>query len=269
VRTSAPVTTSDLGILSRDSVARRVNRESFLLLGGTAALLLQVGHPLVAAGVSEHSDFRRDPVGRLMRTLNTTLAVVFGTRAQARAALARIDRRHASVRGVAGSGRAYDARDAALVTWVQVTLVLTSLRLYEHVRGRLSDPDRETYWAEARSVAKELGATETSLPATFDALLRYERHMLATEVVPDSRAVAVARQVLRPFAWPAIVHWPMEAFTAGLLPPSLRLAFGLPWRRRERLYFRFVVVALRRYISLVPSRVRIVPQARGYEARLR
>ena len=93
--------------------------------------------------------------------------------------------------------------------------------------------------------------------------------MLATEVVPDARAVAVARQVLRPFAWPAIAHWPMEAFTAGLLPPSLRLAFGLPWRARERFYFRFVIVALRRAVALVPNRIRFVPQARDYEARLR
>ena len=261
---------NDIGILSRDSVARRLNRESFLLLGGTAALLLQVAHPLVAAGVSEHSDFRRDPVGRLMRTLNTTLAVVFGTKAQARAALARIDRRHGSVRGLAQPGRAYDARDPALVTWVQVTLVLTSLRLYEHVRGSLSGADREAYWAEARSVAIQLGATSQSLPATFDALLRYERHMFATEVVPDARAVAVARQVLRPVRrLPAILYWPVDAFTAGLLPPSLRLAFGMHFRTRERLWFRSVIVALRRYVPLVPDRIRVVPQARGYEARLR
>ena len=50
---------TDAGILTRDSVARRLNRETFLLLGGTAALLMQVAHPLVAAGVGAHSDFRR------------------------------------------------------------------------------------------------------------------------------------------------------------------------------------------------------------------
>ena len=54
----------DNGILATDSVARRINRESFLLLGGTAALLMQVAHPLVAAGVDQHSDFRRAPVPR-------------------------------------------------------------------------------------------------------------------------------------------------------------------------------------------------------------
>src|SRR6058998_1440450 len=88
-------------LLPEPSVARRLNRELFLLLGGTAALLLQVAHPLVAAGVEQHSDFRRDPVRRLVRTVDTTLAVVFGERATAESALKRIGRSHAPVRGQA------------------------------------------------------------------------------------------------------------------------------------------------------------------------
>jgi uncharacterized protein (DUF2236 family) len=260
---------SDVGLLARDSVARRMNRESFLLLGGTAALLLQVAHPLVAAGVAEHSDFRRDRLGRLLRTLNTTLAIVFGTTPQAKAGLRRIARRHVPVRGVAPSGKAYDAGDPALVVWVQVALVLTSLRLYELVRGRVSDAERESYWTEARFFAEQLGATRAALPATFDALLRYERHMLASEVIPDATAVAVARNVLRPVRiLPGAAYVPIDAFTAGLLPPSLRLAFGMPWRTRERLWFRFVISALRLFVPLLPDRIRVVPQARGYEARL-
>jgi uncharacterized protein (DUF2236 family) len=259
---------TDLGILARDSVARRVNRETFLLLGGTAALLLQVAHPGVAAGVSEHSGFRRDPFGRLLRTLNTTLGIVFGTTAAARAGLRRIERRHIPVRGTTPPGASYDARDPALLVWVQVTLVLTSLRLYELVRGRLTDAERESYWAEARLFAGELGATRTALPAWYDDLIRYERYMLANEAVPDANAVAVARAVLRPFRLPAGLYWPIDAFTAGLLPPSIRLAFGLPWRMRERLWFRFVVSALRWFLPIVPSKIRVVPQARAYARRV-
>lgn len=260
---------TDLGILARDSVARRLNRESFLLLGGTAALLLQVAHPLVAAGVDQHSDFRRDPFGRLLRTLNTTLAVVFGTTAEARAALRRIDRRPVGVRGTAAGARAYGAHDPGLVVWVQVTLVMTSLRLYELVMGRLGDAEREAYWLEARSFASELGATEDALPRTFADLVRYEREMLTRDVVPDATAKAVARDVLHPFAWlPSWLTWPIDAFTTGLLPPSLQRAFGLPWRTRERLWFRFAIVALRRVVPVLPSRVRFVPHARRYATRI-
>ncbi|HUQ41018.1 MAG TPA: oxygenase MpaB family protein [Candidatus Limnocylindrales bacterium] len=259
----------DLGILTRDSVARRTNREMFVLLGGTAALLLQVAHPLVAAGVADHSDFRRDPLGRLLRTLNTTLAAVFGTTRDARAALRRIDRRHVAVRGTAASGHAYDARDPSLLVWVQVTLVLTSLRLYELVLGPLSANERENYWAEARYFATELGATADALPPTYAALLQYERDMLKREVVPDANALAVARDVLQPFAWvPPALYWPLDAFTAGLLPPSIRLAVGLPWRTRERLWFRSVIAALRLVVPIAPRGIRVVPHARRYEQRV-
>ena len=261
---------TDLGVLSRDSVARRLNRETFLLLGGTAAVLLQVAHPLVAAGVAAHSDFRRDPFARLLRTLNTTLAIVFGTTAQARDGLRRIDRRHVPVRGTAASGAAYDAHDPRLVVWVQTTLVLTSLRLYELVLGRLSDADRDSYWAEARFFASQLGATTEALPRTYEDLVRYERDLLAREAIPDANAVAVAREVLRPMpALPASLYWVSDAFTAGLLPPSLRRAFGLPWRARERVWFHTVIVALRLALPLLPERIRVVPHARRYEARLR
>lgn len=259
-----------MGILARDSVARRINRETFLLLGGTAALLLQVAHPLVAAGVEQHSSFRREPIGRLLRTLDTTLAIVFGTTPRARAALRRIDRRHAGVRGVGGSGAAYAARDPDLLAWVQVTLVMTSLRLYELVMGALSDDEREAYWREARFFAGELGATSASLPATYRDVVMYERAMLAREVVPDATSIAVAGDVLHPFAWlPAAMTWPLDAFTAGLVPEPARSALGLRFRARERIAFEVAIAALRLLVPRLPRRLRIVPQARAYDSRVR
>src|SRR5207245_6723549 len=120
--------------------------------GGTSALLRQVAHPLVAAGVHQYSDFRLDPFGRLHRTLNTTLATVFGDTLTARHALRRIDDRHGTIAGMAADGRAYRARDPRLLLWVQATLVLTSLRFYELVVGPLGAIDRERYWDEAKVV---------------------------------------------------------------------------------------------------------------------
>src|SRR5579859_2187802 len=152
-------------LLPERSVARRVDRELFVLLGGTAALLMQVAHPLVAAAVEQHSDFVHDPLGRLRRTLNTTLAVVFADPPLARAALRRIDRRHGPVRGTAADGRAYEARDPALLLWVQTTLVLTSLRLYEAVAGPLPPADRDAYWTETKPIAAALGIPLDRQPA--------------------------------------------------------------------------------------------------------
>jgi len=256
----------DTGILASDSVARRVNRESFLLLGGTAALLMQVAHPLVAAGVDQHSDFRRSPVRRLVRTVDTTLAIVYGERATAESALKRIGRSHAPVRGNASDGRAYRARDPQLMLWVQTTLVLTSVRWYEAVMGRLSRAERDAYWAEGRFFAGELGVPEHLFPATYADLERYEAEMLRTAVIPDATAAVVAGDVIRPYGWvPEILYWPTDALSAALLPPALREAFGLRFGVPQRLFFHAVIVAVRALRVLLPERLTVVPQARRFE----
>src|SRR2546428_5958552 len=103
----------DSGLFPADSVARRVDRELFLLAGGAAALLLQVAHPPVAAGVDQHSDFRRSPHRRLLRTLDTTLPIVFGDRPRAPAAIDRINRRPASVRRAPAGRPAHPRPDPA------------------------------------------------------------------------------------------------------------------------------------------------------------
>lgn len=256
----------DTGILAIDSVARRINRETFLLLGGTAALLMQVAHPLVAAGVDQHSDFRRAPVPRLMRTVDTTLAIVFGERRRAERAFRRIDRVHASVRGAAEDGRAYRARDPHLMLWVQSTLVLTSLRWYEMVMGPLTAAERESYWDEAKVFAGELGVPQNLFPATVRDLVEYERAMLRDEVVPDATSIAVARDVLRPLGPAALpAYWANDAVTAGLLPASLRDAFGLRYGPAERRFHRAVAVAIRLTRPVLPRFLTVVPHARRYE----
>jgi uncharacterized protein (DUF2236 family) len=256
----------DTGILAANSVARRINRESFLLLGGTAALLMQVAHPLVAAGVDQHSDFRRSPVRRLVRTVNTTLAIVYGERATAEGALKRIGRSHAPVRGQAADGRFYRARDPQLMLWVQATLVLTSVRWYEAVMGRLSVSERDAYWAEGKFFAGELGVPKELFPATYADLERYEEMMLRSVVVPDRTAAAVARDVVRPYGWlPEFAYWPTDALSAALLPSPLRDAFGLRFGAPQRLSYRALVVAIRALRPLLPEWLTVVPQARHFE----
>jgi uncharacterized protein (DUF2236 family) len=238
----------------------------FLLLGGTAALLMQVAHPLVAAGVEQHSDFRRDPLGRLLRTLNTTLAVVFGDDRDAHAAIDRMNRVHARVRGRTERGAPYHAMDPALLLWVQTTLVLTSLRVYEHVIGRLPSRDREAYWRETRPIAEALGVPADRLPPTIADLERYETAMLRSDVVPDATALRVARDVLHPIVWlPGPMYWPSDAVTAALLPRPLRTAFGLRYGVPERIFFRGLVIAVRWLRRVMPDMLTVVPQARRYE----
>jgi uncharacterized protein (DUF2236 family) len=107
------------GLYGPGSEAWALNREAMLLLGaGPRALLLQLAHPQVAAGVADHSDFRADPWARLRGTLRSYLAIVYGTRTAARDEIRRLNALHRTI-----TGPTYHARDPDLSLWVHATLV--------------------------------------------------------------------------------------------------------------------------------------------------
>jgi len=120
------------------SISWRVNREAALLLGGGRALLMQVAHPLVAAGVAEHSDFQRDPLARLNRTMELSLALTFGSREEVRAAARQINRTHERVSGIG-----YQALDPELLLWVHATLIDSALLSYRTFVGPLTTAEAE------------------------------------------------------------------------------------------------------------------------------
>jgi uncharacterized protein (DUF2236 family) len=177
-----------------------------------------------------------------------------------------MNRIHAGVTGVSEGGRPYRALDPALLLWVQTTLVLTSLRVYETVMGPLADADREAYWQETKPVARMLGIPFERMPASLAELEAYEREMIAREVVPDATSRDVARGVLRPLPWlPAFAYWPGDALTAALLPAPLRRAYGLRYGTAERVLFRAAVIAVRWLRRVLPETLTVVPQARRHE----
>ena len=97
-------------------------------VAGLRSLLMQALHPLAMAGVDQHSGWRRDPIGRLAATSAYLATITFGERAVAERAAARVRRIHDHVRGVdTVTGRLYAAGDPALLLWVHVALVQSSL----------------------------------------------------------------------------------------------------------------------------------------------
>src|SRR6266513_11089 len=176
---------SDEGLFGPGSVTWRVNREGVLLLGGGAALILQVAHPLVAAGVAEHSNYREDPWGRLYRTLDLTTKIVFGSAEAAEEAAARIRHVHERVHGVTreGGGRypegtPYDARDPELLMWVHATLVHTSLQVYTRYVGPLTIEEQRRYYEEQKTLAEQVGVPRERQPEAFADFNDYVRGMV-------------------------------------------------------------------------------------------
>jgi uncharacterized protein (DUF2236 family) len=246
-------------LFTRDSVTWRINQEPVLLLGGGRALLMQLAHPGVAAGVADHSDFRQRPVDRLLRTLELTLALTFGTRTEALAAARQINAVHQRVRG-----DGYSASDPRLLLWVHATLIDSALVTYEAFVRPLAAADREAYYQEAKLTGGLLGLANSRYPGSLPEFEAYLDAMLeGDELRVDGRARELAQAVLRPLRRvPPPAFRPLETVTAGLLPPRLRADYGLRWGRLERLGFGAVRAGLPPVIRLLPRRFRQVPPAR-------
>jgi uncharacterized protein (DUF2236 family) len=251
----------------------RVDRESALLLGAGRALLLQLAHPLVAAGVAEHSAFARDRLGRLRRTLDLSYALVFGDLGVAREAVHRMDTVHARVHGVLPAavgrfpaGTPYDAMDPELRLWVHATLIDTGLVVYQRFVTPLSPAQQAEYWADSCAVAQLLGIPESMIPTTLDEFRDYVARTLTRDVAVGPATRALARLIFRPggaMLLPSVAF--LELITIGLLPPEVRRQYGYRWSRgRERLLDTFAA-AMRAALPAMPRVLRVVPAARAVE----
>lgn len=282
----------DPGLYGPGSEAWRLNREAALLLGaGPRALLLQLAHPLVAAGVDAHSDFRADPWARLAGTLRSYLRIVYGTTPAARAEIRRLNRLH---RGVTGPG--YDARDPALALWVHATLIDSTLATVDAWMEPLAGDRRARFYAETLPVGRLFGIAEGVLPPDIDAFDAYMASMTGPDgpVHPTAVARELAQVILHPPLAPAVDRGPVgerlgpaaaplgslldrlprNAATwlllpsIGLLPVGIREAYGFAWGPRERLLAAWLVTAWRGWRPLVPPGLRWFPQAVAAEARM-
>jgi uncharacterized protein (DUF2236 family) len=260
----------DEPLFGPDSMMWRINRESILLIGGRATLLMQLAHPLVAAGVADHSNFRTEPLKRLGRTLDVMLAIVFGTREQAERVAAGVNRLHQRVRGVAPDGRPYAATDPRLLLWVHATLVDSAVRVYEACVRRLTEEERARFYEETTVVARLFNIPKDSLPNSLEGLRAWMRTLIESgEVAVTPPARELAESILKPIPFvPRRVAWGSAFVTAALLPPELRDGYGLGLGRPQGALLEMGRRTSRVLLPLIPTRVRSWPAARLAERTL-
>src|SRR5262249_35151233 len=235
------------GYYGPDSMSWRLGSESVVLLGGARAILMQVAHPLVAAGVGQHSDYSRNPWRRSNQTLAHAIRLTFGTRAEARAAAQTINRMHRHVVGTletaAGpytDGMAYRAQQQDLLLWVFATLTDTMLYLYPLLVRPLSRAEQERYYQEARAGIALLGLPPSAAPETLASFRAYMREMLEGDQLAITQpARDVARMLMRmpaPFVLRPLLDLTSQ-ITIGLLPPRVRTLYGFTWGHRRQTLF--------------------------------
>lgn len=225
--------------------------EGSLVLGGGAALLLQLAHPTVGHAVAGYSRFARDPMRRLRHTLGYVYAIGLGTPEVAEAAASAVDRAHAGIPG---------ATDPEPQLWVAATLYGVGVQVHELLFEPLADAVADEVYATSGRLGTSLQVPASLWPADRAAFGAYWARMLPTLAVGDD-ARAVARGILHP-AHGTVPVWVRAALplgrsvTAALLPDAIRDAYGFPRHpRRERAAMRLVRVLTR----LTPRRIRQLP----------
>jgi uncharacterized protein (DUF2236 family) len=267
------------GLFGPGSITWRVGREGALLLGGGRALILQVAHPLVAAGVAEHSNYREDPWGRLYRTLDLTTRAVFGDTQTATDAAARLARVHGRVRGRTlepggrfPAGTPYAASDPELLMWVHATLVDTALLFYDRYVHRLTIAERQRYYAEQKALAEAFGVPRERQPADYAEFNEYFAAMLESDAIAVTDALRdVADAVLHPrVPLPARpLADALALVTVGTLPERLRAELGLGWGPYRGRLLGGSAAVVRTALPLLPGLLRELPPARSADRRVR
>jgi uncharacterized protein (DUF2236 family) len=268
-----------LGLYGPGSEAWVLNREAMLLLGaGPRALLMQLAHPQVAAGVAEHSDFRADPWRRLQSTLRSYLTIVYGTGTAARAEIRRLNELH---RTITGSG--YRARDPELSLWVHATLVDSTIVVADRWLQPLGRARRARYYEETLPIGRAFGIPTSLLPPDVDAFEAYVAEAIGPDgpVHPNAVARELADAVLHPrmvpipagdpptflSVPPGLVAWTLWP-ALELLPATVRAEYGFAWGPLQRAVSRWLVATWRWWRPSLPIDFRQMPAARAADRRL-
>jgi uncharacterized protein (DUF2236 family) len=252
--------------MTPSSTTLRIAGDGRLMAGAGYALMLQVAHPVVSAGVAEHSNFQQDPYGRLIRTLDYVNVSVFGGDAAAAAMGSRTREMHKRIKGVMPDGSHYHSLEPGPFAWVHATLVHSILKVSSRFGTRPTEWERETVYQDWREIGEHIGVRPRDLPETYRDFIAYVRQMEREALFPTESVQTVLRTMKSPIppelpylgdgTW-RVARWPaarvLRLTTLGLLGPVVRQRLGLPWSQADRLQFETIAAANRAAGPLLPQ----------------
>ncbi|SEO71790.1 oxygenase MpaB family protein [Trujillonella endophytica] len=259
------------GFFGPDSVTWRIHADPSYSVGGLRALMLQALHPVAMDGVARNSAaFRDQPWQRLIRTGQYVETLTFGTRTEARRAVARVRGLHSRFGGVeSDSGRAYRVDDPDLLLWVHNCEVESLLSTARRGGLGLTDADADRYVTEQVAAAVLVGVPEDAVPRTVAGLDAW-----FADVRPSLAATAAARDAVRRLLLPPMPAWvqlltparPAWGGLAGLgfalLPPWARQLFSMPGLGLTDAAATGALRAFRQGLLALPTRLRHSPIVR-------
>ena len=203
----------DPGLCGPGSVSWRINGDlASVAHAGTSAIVMELLHPSVMAGVQEHSSYREDP----FRRARTTLGLCPDHHLRQHRGGHRSDRpgpAHPRVhQGHRPDGVRYEAADPQLLTWVHLCIPWMILRSYERYNAPLTTAEKDQYLEEQAVIGRMGGGCDVpesmaELEAYVDRMrpclavteqtLEFFEFMMTTKVLPKSTPASLDRDAAR------------------------------------------------------------------------
>ena len=263
------MSSSDRGYFpAGESVLRRVHGERAVGLNyGQRALMIGAAHPVNFIGTQANTRSGNRPFLRLVHTAKVFEAVFFGTKAEADAMLAIVERMHDRVKGElpesAGrfdAGTRYSAYDPDLMLWTVAVIADSAEVFYETFCRKLSAQEKDALWRDYLRFGELFGMPSESAPASYDEFRSYWDGMWAgDELHLTEEARDVAMKIAFEIPMPRHLHPQREVHNlvlTGTLPPAVRKMFGLRWTPFHEAAFRGIVTAARGARPVTPKRIR-------------
>lgn len=211
-----------------DSMSWRIFKNPIALgIGGVAAVLLEFADARIRSGVWDHSTYKQDPIGRSQRTAMAAMVGVYGPQSAARRVIQGVTNMHARVEGKTPSGEPYKALDPELLDWVSATAVWGFLTAYDRFVGKLSEDDKQRYYAEGGPVSRLYGVQmPLKSDADFEAMLarltpRFEPHPIVSEFL------YIFENSPGAFSLPQRLRRALANAAVSILPPAVRTRLEL------------------------------------------
>lgn len=232
---------NDSGFYGPESDVWKVHGSLATLVGGVRALLMQAAYPAALAGVSQHSAYDTDPLGRLERTTRWLTITSFGSTEAIAKEARRVNALHGKVEGEyldsSHQAQRYQASQSHHLLWVHCAFTDSFLVAYREL-GRDEDRSVKNYVQEWAKSAEPLGLTDA--PQSDEQLSEVLDEFLNNEIGEIDATRRIVHFIIHPpFSKAAMPFYRILCNAAiSTMDPRVLSALGL--KQKSRIWLKVV-----------------------------
>jgi uncharacterized protein (DUF2236 family) len=232
---------NDSGFYGPESDVWKVHGSLATLVGGVRALLMQAAYPAALAGVSQHSAYDTDPLGRLERTTRWLTITSFGSTEAIAKEARRVNALHGKVEGEyldsSHQAQRYQASQSRHLLWVHCAFTDSFLVAYREL-GRDEDRSVKNYVQEWAKSAEPLGLTNA--PQSDEQLSEVLDEFLNNEIGEIDATRRIVHFIIHPpFSKAAMPFYRILCNAAiSTMDPRVLSALGL--KEKSRIWLKVV-----------------------------